>query len=305
MRTDGRIAQHKKRRVNPPAKKAGRKLLLLLVAFAIMIALGYYLIPDSYYIEAKEEVVEKSIAIRALVVREERIIKAPVTGKLVKKVTAGRRIPAGMDVVDVMNGPEATPVFSYWPGTVFYQFDGLEGELRPPALTEIVGEGINNWRGDVHELKDGQRVNQGQPVCKIVENLFLYLLVPVEKDIISNYLNSGEKLSLHWQEGEGISRRPEKIVEEDGRNILVFRLYDFPAAFLTRRWVDLELVVQRLEGIVIPRDALTFQQGVAGVLLKGEKEERVFQAISIIGEVDDQVVIRGLEPGSQVVVKRR
>lgn len=306
MRAYGSFHQHQERPVKIDKSKTGRRRLFILAIFIVLVYLGYKMIPDGYFLQVKEQVLEKSMKVTALVVRDEKVLTAPFTGKLKMLAEKGERIPAGAVVVSVVNGPAEEEVISFWSGVVSYEIDGLENTFRPQNIEEIAKKGIFNWRYKETSLYEGQRVNIGQPVCKILDNLCLYLLLELKDDVVQSYIAPDERLELKLKGRDRIYTVPEEILPvQNGKRVLVFRLYNIPETFLYNRWVELELVIQKFHGTVVPREALSFYQGEAGVFVEGEEQEKIFQAVSIIGEVDEQVVVKGLEPGTRVWVKRR
>lgn len=190
-------------------------------------------------------------------------------------------------------------------GTVSYYTDGLE-EPEPRAAVE------NLLKMD-YPLADFPRepraasptlpsreVEQGKPVFKVVDNLQFWIVadLPPQTEV-----SKGKRVSLRLsaKPDELLEARVEQVVAKEDYTRVVLFFPDFKPFFTTLRWLDLEVILSQIQGIVLPLNAIVNEGGKQGVYLEAAGGP-IFKPVEIIGADEERVVVQGLAEGVKVIL---
>ncbi|MEG1441198.1 MAG: HlyD family efflux transporter periplasmic adaptor subunit [Oscillospiraceae bacterium] len=163
-----------------------------------------------------------------------------------------------------LNG-EKTELTTTKSGIFSSKIDGLEDDLRIEALDKITPEYLDNL--DNKEISYSTNVQEGQPVCKVVNNYNWYFVSNVDEGYAKN-LSIGQSVRLRFYDLtdsavygiiKGLSA-PEngKVAVSVSTNRYVESIYSTSRAAA-------ELLTAKYEGIKIPSQSLRVIDGQTGV----------------------------------------
>lgn len=256
-------------------------------------------------------VIENSQKLTAYLLRDEIIVSAPVTGKITGKVQPGERVSKDKELfrVDTATGSgldtlKTLTVTAPKAGVVSYVLDGMEQFFQPNMLQELDINKIEQLTPQYTDNSNLDMVKKGKQFCKIVNNLEgiqLYLEFPLS--LFEEPLQKGKLIRLNFPQLSKEIYAP--IIDLKGlgdRAQVLVNIPDMWYSLINTRTVDVELIVDRQEGILVPKKSLVQKEtGEIGVfwLRKGFV---FWQDIEVIAEKGDKVVIKGLEPLTEIIL---
>ncbi|SMB94417.1 putative membrane fusion protein [Thermanaeromonas toyohensis ToBE] len=251
---------------------------------------------------------EKTTHLKALVIREEIVLTAPAGGILKRVVPEAERVAAGGTIAQIKLAGVASgdtgirSITAPFAGQVCYHPDGLENVLRPGIWEKMSYHNIFSLTSKATQFSPGETVQAGEPLIRLVNNLhplFLYIVV----DEVPPEWKLQKQVSLLWPGQEDrLKLKVANLYMVDNRAVLVLRLDNWGNEWLDKRLVELEAVVERYPGFILPRQALvTLPDGSKGVYVLSGREVR-FQEVQVVGMVGDKMSVKGVNPNVEVVI---
>ena len=253
----------------------------------------------------RQEVTQVS-PLEGVLLKNESVLRAPVNGKLHLTVADGERLEAGAIAAQVLAVQEAaggetyelsTPVA----GIYCTHLDGLEQLLSPDNIDVLVVPKLEKI-GD-KATAEGVRVEKGQPVLKLVDNLSpVYIYAETPK---SNFPNlTADKpawLQATWEELT-LSIKPLKFTDKGDKWEGYYILSAFPDQLLHQRKIRLKITTRTLEGYLVPHRAVVDREGQPGIFLS-VKKKAYWTPVTIEGELEGMLAVAGpeLNEGSRYV----
>lgn len=255
-------------------------------------------------VRVSEGQVEESLAVKALILRDEMVVTAPVAGEIEPMVPAGERVRKG-GVVARIKTPGTGTVNVYAPeaGVVSYTLDGWENLLPAPQFDKIDVNKVLNRERNVTRVEKGKVVQKGQTIFRLVNNLERsYLYVPLKKEeAVRLPKEAGALVKVKFKDGTpDYYFRVEKIVPAEGGSGMFLSSNIFIPAHLDQRWLSVRLVTSSCRGMIVPATALVEKNGKTGVYVLFKQRTRWHQ-VEVVGKVGDKAAVRGLEEGTPVV----
>lgn len=256
-------------------------------------------------------VIENSHPLKGYLLRDEIVINAPVTGEVKDKVLPGERVSKGKDLFQVetvtgsgLDSKKTVNITAPKAGVVSYVIDGMEQFFQPNMLQELDINKIEQLTPKYIDNSSLDMVEKGNKFCKIVNNLEgiqLYFEFPI--DLFENPLQKGQLLNLNFPQLSKEIYTPIVDLKGFGNTAQVLvNLPDMWYSLINIRTVDIELVLDRQQGILAPKKALVQKEtGEVGVfwLRKGFV---FWQDIEVIAEKENEVVIKGIEPLTEIIL---
>lgn len=232
---------------------------------------------------------------KGLLVKSEQVFFAPYAGRVTLLVDDEQRVAVGKPILK-LDGRDGEKIFySETAGIVSFSVDGLENNLHPKILDDFQ-QNYLEFRGKVIQVVDGERVNAGRPLFKLVDNFQLYLLVQAPEDQIFRY-SLGDKVWLNIDQLTIIGWL-YKIIKH--QNLFVIALERFPDELIDKRWVDLNVLNDAHTGVYVPRNAITKKENTYGVYRISDQRP-VFTKIKQLGGNATEVVVTGIERGVEIL----
>lgn len=190
-------------------------------------------------------------------------------------------------------------------GFVSYSLDGLEETLTPDSIGDYGTKQLVTSVGALQVTADQSRVDAGQAVAKIIGDTESYVSTIVTNQEAER-LSAVNEVTLRFPAFEG--RRETTAIlfhvgdrEKNGYCLVTYRVEGILEGMIPVRQVDASIVVQVYRGTVLPRKAVVHRGGEDGVfVLEGGLVCR-FHPVDIVGESGGEVVVSGLDPGTQVI----
>lgn len=286
--------------------RSGRGTLVLLLAvlmgltfFYLFSFVRHYLLVKLVRVDLLElREVHETVGARGLLVKDEVLVKAPASGRLQLLVTEGERVRRGAPLARIYDlgaeGEVRGGVIAWSPraGLVCLRLDGLEGALSPQTVDVLQLERIE--AKELEMIKSGAVVEKGSPFCKIIDNL-QSLMIYLQLDGASVVPEEG-CISLIWN-GEMLEgwvlekRKMEKGVA------LLLSLDEYPEELLSLRNVDVEVITEKLSGLLVPKRAVVYRGDKPGLYVVAGGRAR-WVPVTVKGSLSGWLSVSGggLEP---------
>lgn len=295
-----KIKSKSKPRFQPDQKPKKRlKKILILTSLLIVTILCIYI---AFIREKEPEIVytrygriADEFQGKGLCVRSESVYYAPNAGKVKMFVSEGERVAEGSAIAQFTWAGGSKTFYAQFSGVVSYQVDGLENQLKPELLDGLI-EDYRRFRGKTIKISDGEKVNPGRPLFKLVDNFVLYMLIEVPANQIFRYA-IGDQVWVSFDDLTIVGWVKEI---DNQQKLFQVEMERFPNDILNKRWVDVTVLTNAYRGIIVPRKAITKKDDQVGVYVIRDHEP-VFQNIVEIGGIDDEVVVAELKVGVQIV----
>lgn len=297
-----------KRRQPGRRMKARTKII---IAGLLLVLLFYFPVKKmiiqqfiDYGVTAQGTIAEE-MTTTALVIREEKLIKAPAAGQFKPAVNEWSKVPAGQ-LIGYLAAETTTSdgsglkiaVRTSLPGLVNYHLDGLEGTVTSELLAKLDMEKLNVLlQTDQASSSPPSSVTNGQPVCKIVDNLikpFLYLQLPT--DFFHTLPKAGDSIAIEIAGGD-LRRAQVRSVKKNAPTLhLVLEVTNPCDQELVSRRVSVKVVPNSYHGVILDRSALVSKEGEPGILVPRDGLVR-WVKVELAGTVGEQAAVHGIDSG--------
>lgn len=292
-----------------------RRCIILLFCFFLI---GYLLIITGSHLyklclfHSAQTVVAKqgSLAVsfpgEGIILRKEVLVRTSLPGTVVFHVSEGTKVAAKTDVATINAAPDLTgkatslTIQSPISGIVCLSWDGSEEILKPEDWQNFNIEDLfsEKYRREIKTID--KTVENGYPVYKIID----YLVNPKVVIKIKNKdtcFTEEQKVVLEWDQGKQVSGKVKKTWVKAGCCYLVVEIQEKAAALPQERFLELHLLPVQYEGIVIPSSAIVKKEATEGIFT-ASLNCYCFQAVNVIGKVEDNVIIEGISRGEEVLI---
>jgi len=238
--------------------------------------------------------VSRTELLEGILIKEERVVTTPVDGQLQTVVQDGTRLEVGAVAVQVLSAGEAhggINIFTPSAGIFCTHLDGLENILSPGNLDIL---DLSRVEKSADKVTAGKyRVEKGQPVFKIIDNLsplYLYAEIP-RSHFPPDLADKPRWLPARW-ENMPLAIKPYKLTDKGDQWEGVFLLDDCPASLYHYRRVRLAVTIDKLKGLLVPADAVVYRDNTPGIYLAVKKKAR-WVPVKIEGELAGMVAVSG------------
>ncbi|MDZ4132199.1 MAG: HlyD family efflux transporter periplasmic adaptor subunit [Dethiobacteria bacterium] len=208
---------------------------------------------------------------------------------------------------------ELISVYNEEPGLLSTYIDGLENYNGPyyplpveSAVENAAEEDENDDQGsDGFLIKEGDLVDAGQPILKIVNNWEWYfsLVLPLhpgrtltdlpELEIIFSFSEQGAVPAILYH---------AEIDEQNQKVRLTYLIEKQLPGFEQVRFSDAVLIYNRRQGIIVPEEAIFDKSGQIGLYLN-QGGRVVFQPVSVVQRQDGKAMVEDLEAYSMIITR--
>ena len=286
-----RATRRKRRRITPGA--VALLGLIIVIAWYSLTRLSGLILPLVMRTAvARWDVVAQQWTGTAFAVRKESVVRAPARGVVRILVPEGARVRAGAAVCQVGDSTVRAPA----PGLVSFSLDGLEQAISPDSsvLHDIaVPRQESAWRF----LSDGDPVDEGAPLFRLVDDLYWYLYVAVRG---SRPLQSGRTVVVRYATGE-VKMRVDRVEVREDKMMALLSGDHLPIECLHMRSFDVKLEADGREGVVIPVSCIVEDDGRHGVyVLVGRTPH--YRRVELLASNEESALVSGVPLGARVVV---
>lgn len=302
-------------RLNSPVKKSGHKfnkkvnllikllLILILISLIFLVVINLLGYNSNNIIVADYDTISNQFKATALIIRDEEVVFAPQAGQVELNVSEGQRVSAGNLIATISSGGKEDELYNYEPGIISYKVDGLEKSLEKEDISNLNYKKISKLRGSINSVESGEHVNAGRPLFKVISNFNFYLAVLLPEGQLQNYgLQDKAKIIFSKFPSQTLKGVVYKTILDSPKNIMVLEVDRFLPELIDLRKVKVQIIKEKLHGIVVPKSAIVKENNKTKVRIRGYVKDYT-KEVKIKGQVGDKVVIKkGLSPGTKVIL---
>ena len=231
-----------------------------------------------------------------VLIKDEKVFKSPSGGRLRLMEADGRRLEMGGKAAEVIfseqdAGEVIFEIFTDAAGILCSHLDGYESVLSPrnTGLSEMP----SIEKTGVMPISEGVKVDKGQPVFKIIDNLspvYIYGAVP-KSAFAGGYPDQQKTLPAAWQ-GDSFSIAPGRLSDTGESLEGLFLLSDFPEQILHQRKVSITVSTRSLRGLLVPERAVVYRDDQPGIYL-AVKKKALWTPVKIEGALSGRAAVSG------------
>lgn len=285
----------RRRRSNILRRSLCLLFLLLLLAFVLKgrVVAG---VSNVQFLTRQE--VSRVIVLEGILLKNENVLRAPVGGKLLLAASDGDRLKTGAVAAQVVAvqqevGGETYDITTPVAGICCTHLDGYEQVLSPDNIDALVFPTLEKIGGEA--TSEGVRVEKGQPVLKIIDNLSpVYIHIDTLK---TDFPDLPADKPTWWQaawEDFALSVKPHKVLDKGDRWEGYFMLSSYPDQLLHQRKIQFNITTRTLEGFLVPARAIVNREGQNGIFLS-VKKKACWTPVTIEGELEGMLAVSGPE----------
>jgi len=279
------------------------KPFLLIFILIIVLIIGIQIFGAARFktiLAAQGEVIDGFWS-EALIVRDEKVVRAPIAGKVELLVGEGDRTASGRKLAVIKSSEGQQKIFNKNAGIVSFAVDGLEDEVNIDKLNQIKFSNFDKLKGNYEHLLSGDRVKKDETLYRIINNFKLFLIVQVPKSQIDRF-RINEVIFIAQKNSEELFKaRIFDIRPNLEDTFFLIELDQFIPRWINRRRIELNIIKNIYRGIKIPRKAVFNQPSGQGVLKVSGYNKYEFQEVVILDGNDEQVIVSGLEIGEEII----
>ncbi|MFW6381340.1 MAG: HlyD family efflux transporter periplasmic adaptor subunit [Bacillota bacterium] len=274
--------------------------LLLILIFVVILTL--FNRPGHRLFVAKYGELVDGFETGGLVIRKEKVVKAPVSGEVSLVQDEGERVAHGSKIMEIDNATTSITLYNSQPGVISFATDGLEG-LTPDRIQEISLQEYRKFSRDYQQLLDGEEIEAGQPAFRIVDNFQLYVLLEVQQSAGDRFTRGETVFVRPLNFDRGLIKGQVISLDYYADSALVgVKLNGFVDEWLSQRRVEVELIKDIYRGTIIPRQAIFTDSRGSGVLVYTLEGNYKFTEIEIEDKTEEMAVVSGIDSGERVVL---
>ncbi|MGM0499520.1 MAG: HlyD family efflux transporter periplasmic adaptor subunit [Bacillota bacterium] len=284
-------------------KSISFKPFVIIFVLIILVLIGIQIFGASRFesiLAAQGEVIDGFWS-EALIVRDEKVIKSPMTGKVELLTGEGDRLASGRELAVIKSSDNQQKIFNKTAGIVSFAVDGLEAEINLDNLEQITLNNFNDFKGNYKHLLSGDKIKKGEALYRVVNNFQLYLITEVPESQ-SDRFNINELIFLEERNSDDLYEA--KIIDirhNLNKTFFHIKVEQFIPEWINRRRIELNIIKNIYRGIKIPRKAVFSQLSGQGVLKVSGYNKYDFQEIKILNGNQDYAIVSGLEIGEEII----
>ncbi|ADQ15024.1 HlyD family efflux transporter periplasmic adaptor subunit [Halanaerobium hydrogeniformans] len=280
------------------------KIFFLLFIFIIIFIIGYQILGAAKFetiIASQGEIVDGFWA-NSVVVRDEKVFKAPISGRADLVEDEGDRIAVGEKVAEINSNNDKKSIYNNKAGILSFAVDGLENEINSRGISQIDLNKIDDYKANYKHRITGRNIKEGEALYRIINNFEFYLIVPASKAQAERF-QTNEIVFVQGKNSQAMLRARIIDIRADNEDnhYLFVKLDFFVPRWINVRRVNIKLIKNIYRGITIPRKAIFNQPSGQGVLKVSGYNEYKFQEITIIDSNQEAAVVEGIEIGDKII----
>lgn len=203
-------------------------------------------------------------------------------------------------------------------GVVIYSYDGFEG-ITASSVNE---ESFDESSHPKNQLVDGELVSGGDPAYKLITNENWQVIFPIDATT-KEALSANAAVKVRFLKNDYESRAKVEVITNKNKDYGVLYFDDSMINFASDRYVDIELILDEVQGLKVPNSAIVEREfyvipakystdnsttGNAGFLrqvyLEDGSESTEYVTADIYNRVDDMLYIdTGVFNSGDVIVR--
>jgi putative membrane fusion protein len=278
----------------------------MLILILIIISISYSLVNNNPKLAiVKYGHVVDSLNTKALLIRDENVIKAPITGTFFPLINEGDRLSYGQPVVKLKNEDKGNIIlYNQMSGIISFATDGLESKLTPSSFNNIDIKKFDKLKRDYKYHLEQEYISKSSNVYRVINNFNMYLAIKVKRTEAERY-QSNETVfvsDLEIENKEMIEAKIIKIINQEQDSLIIFQLRRFVSRWANIRRVNIEFIKNIHRGRIVPSDAIISTAEGKKVLVSLSVDNYKLKKIDVIFSDDQEAVVEGIEVGTNVVI---
>ncbi len=217
--------------------------------------------------------IRETLAVKGLLIKHEEPVKAPAAGNIHLLVQDGDRLRIGMLLAEI-SGISDQKIWSPKTGVFCTHLDNLENLLIPGMIDILDMDEVEKIDNSVTPVSD--EVADGQIIGKVVDNLQpLMVFIQVKKmdEFIARSFKKDTTVALFWNDQKLAGKIAQVSVVNKTLSMMV-ELSSYPEDFIHERRVQLDLVIRRMTGWLVPEGVIVFKEGKPGLYIVSKQAIR-------------------------------
>lgn len=176
-------------------------------------------------------------------------------------------------------------------GILSYKIDGLEEIFSSSNISNLTVEDYKIIEKRQVNLRNNEAIKHGDPIFKICDNYYWYIMVKIDNECLDSLEEGNDVYIRIGKEDKEYKANIYKINKGEQESLIIFRLDDYLYKFIDDRYVNIDIIKKKYEGMKIPKTSIVEENGIKGVFIKDENGIVKFRPIKILGEDDEYVII--------------
>ena len=236
-----------------------------------------------------------------LIVRDEKVVKSPIAGRVDLTAGDGDRIASGKKIAEISSSNQRQKIFNHKAGIISFAVDGLENKINIDNLYQVNLNNLEQLKGNYKHLISGDRIKKNEALYRIINNFKLYLIAEVPKSQADRF-RINELIFLKQKNSDKLIEAKISDIRQNLEDTFFYiELERFIPEWTNRRRINLNIIKNIYRGIKIPRSAVFNQPSGQGVLKVTGYNKYEFQEVVILDGNDQHVIVSGLEIGEEII----
>ncbi len=156
------------------------------------------------------------------------------------------------DIEAAINAGTYHVYYAAVPGLLSYSIDGYEGMTADTITSDL----LDPAQMTTENLRGEHSIGTGSPVYKVITDDNWQLVLEVEEELLS-LVEDGSNLEVRFME-DGAKAWAKVSYKKDGdKNLLILSFDDSVERYAGQRFLEVELLIARREGLKIPNSSIT------------------------------------------------
>ena len=239
---------------------------------------------------------------KAVIVRDEKLYRAPVSGKISYFQNEGERLSSGKAVMKISNNNSNRTIYSRKSGILSYNFDKHEDDINPDKMFKLNLNNLNDIKNNYKSNDENEYVNKGEAIFRIINNTNNFLIINIDKKEADRFwinetvfISNVDDNKLFEAKIIDINRRNEKAK-------ITIELKRFIRDWLSIRKKEVQIVKNIYRGIVVPNSAVFPSKNGYQVAIVSPNNDYKSKNINIIFEGEEKMIIEGIDVGENILI---
>lgn len=277
-------------------------VLVFILIISLILIIQIFTTSNFETILAAQGEIKDGFWTNALIIRDEKVVESPIKGNLNILISEGDRYSIGNKIAVLSSSNEKINFYNRNAGIISFSFDGLEKKVNLNNIDQINLNNFNKFDSNYNQHFNGDQIHKNKPLYRVINNFKLNIMVEVPKNYQDRF-RVDELIFLQEKNTDQLIRaKISEIKYSLDSTYFNIELERFVSEWLSRRWIDLNIIKNIYRGIKIPKKAVFTQPSGQGVLTVNGFNKFKFKEVMVLDGNEDDVIVNGLEIGEEVIV---
>jgi len=177
-------------------------------------------------------------------------------------------------------------------GILSYKLDGLEEIFPTKGIEEYTLNEFKVFDKQTTTSINEKEVSYGEPLYKIIDNYTWYVIAKLDGKKSIDSLVEGKDVYIKFNEKEKEYKASvHKINKDKDQALIIFKFDSYLYEFYNERYVDIQIVTKKFEGLKLPRKVIVEKDGIEGVYIKDISGIIKFRPVKRVGQDEEFVIV--------------